>query len=249
MVSAGIDVGSRTIKIVVLDDGAVVRRDVVEATSRPRDCALSLMSSLPSCPIVATGYGRDMLDVERQVPTITEIKAHALGARYFFPTCTGVIDIGGQDLKIVALDTNGKIARFEMNDRCAAGTGKFLEVMAHQLGYSLDEFGPAALRGREGVTINAMCTVFAESEVIGLVNRDHPREDVARALHNSVARKISAMYGRLDADESRMVLSGGGARNPAIVNILRRELGVTISVPDDPRIVGAVGCAIEAAGR
>ena len=244
--TAGIDVGSSTVKLVVLDGDAIQHQSVADATAEPAKAALGLLERVPSCSIVATGYGRDLLELKRSVPTISEIKAHAMGARFMFPACTAVVDIGGQDLKVTGLDGAGKVARFELNDRCAAGTGKFLEIMAHRLGYSLEDFAAAALAGSETITISAMCTVFAESEVVGLLNRGHGRGDIARALHHSVVKRIAAMFKRTEPRTEAVVATGGGALNNALVTLLAEALAIHIQAAPDPQIVGALGCALHA---
>lgn len=246
MKSVGIDIGSRTIKLVVLDGDTIDRAEVVSAASAPLEAAHSLLAGYEGLPTVATGYGRDFLDIKDAAQTITEIRAHGIGARHFFGDAGAVIDIGGQDLKTISLDAHGRVARFEMNDRCAAGTGRFLEIMAEQLGYSLEQFAAAALRGKASIVINAQCTVFAESEVIGLINRNCPREDIARALHRTVAKRIAAMFSRLGTVSGRVVMTGGGARSGALVALVGEIAGIAPSVPPAPEIAGALGCAIHA---
>lgn len=242
--SAGIDIGSSTIKFVVLEDGRIKRWEVVQATSRPLLVAKSLLDSVGNdIPVFATGYGRDLLDADRAIPTISEIKAHSLGARFLFPYCRSIIDIGGQDVKVISLDSNGKLIRFEMNDRCAAGTGKFLEVMSQRLGFSLENFGDAALRGKAGIKINSLCTVFAESEVTGLLNRGIDHFDISRALHLSVVNRIQSMFSRIDASGPTAV-TGGGAKNSALVALLRDNLQVDTFSSEYSQIAGAIGCAI-----
>jgi|WetSurSiteA1Bulk_404760.scaffolds.fasta_scaffold63863_1 (R)-2-hydroxyacyl-CoA dehydratese activating ATPase len=246
-ITAGIDVGSSSIKLVVMENLSVVKREVIPATFRPFYTARDLLALVPEgSPVFATGFGRDLLNTGCGMPTITEIKAHALGARFMFPNCGTVIDIGGQDLKIINLDTKGKVARFEMNDRCAAGTGKFLEVMAQRLGYTLSDFSKAAEAGKDSVTISAMCTVFAESEMVGLINRGFSREDISRALHRSVVKRIAAMYKRLDSENSFTVVTGGGARNSALLALLGETLCATIHHSGDSQFAGALGCALSA---
>ena len=246
-ITGGIDIGASSIKLVVLENLSIVKREVVPATFRPLDTARDFLALVPKgSPIFATGFGRDLLDTEFNMPTITEIKAHALGARFLFPKCETVIDIGGQDLKIINLDTKGKVARFEMNERCAAGTGKFLEIMAQRLGYTVSDFSKAAEAGRDSVTISSMCTVFAESEVVGLINRGFSREDISRALHRSVAKRIAAMYKRLDSESSFTVATGGGARNGALLALLGETLSTIIQSSDDSQLAGALGCALSA---
>jgi (R)-2-hydroxyacyl-CoA dehydratese activating ATPase len=245
-VAAGIDIGSSTIKLAVVENGRIRHWEVAPSASQPFTTANSLLKTLePAIPVVATGYGRDFIESERPVPTISEIKAHALGARFLFPSCKSTIDVGGQDVKVITLDASGKVARFEMNDRCAAGTGKFLEVMAHRLDLTLEDFGAAALRGNDGIKISSLCTVFAESEIIGLINRGCSTEDISRALHWSVVKRIATMYSRVEASGPTIV-TGGGAKNVALVQLLKERLGVEIVNSEYAQIAGAVGCAISA---
>ncbi|MBD3344040.1 MAG: 3-hydroxyacyl-ACP dehydratase [Chitinivibrionales bacterium] len=246
MGTCGIDIGSRTIKMVFLTKGSLSRWEVMDSGSYPLKTARRLLAQFPECPTMATGYGRHLLELEN-IPSVTEIKACARGARHFFPEAGSVIDIGGQDLKVIVLDKNGKTARFEMNDRCAAGTGKFLEIMAATLECSLQSFGAMALKGKESVRLNSMCTVFAESEVISLLNRNCPKEDIALALHTSVVKKISSMYSRLSGTAETIVLAGGGAYNTGLVALLEKSLKKRILVPDNPQIVVAAGAALLAA--
>ncbi len=246
MIAAGIDIGSRTVKTAVIEGRAIVRLDIADASSSPLDAARSLLRSLPSCPLVATGYGRDLLDIADGVPTITEIKAHGLGARFLFDAVSAVIDIGGQDIKVISLDEAGRVRRFEMNDRCAAGSGRFLEIMAGRLGYSLDEFGRAAMAGQAEVVISSMCTVFAESEVVGLLNKNIDRRHIAGALHRSIAKRILAMYRRADPLSSCIVATGGGAKNPALISFLAHALGAEVKSSPECQAAGAIGCAMYA---
>lgn len=244
--SAGIDLGSTTIKLALMQDGQIIRRELESSSANPQRAAISLLKAVPKeCPVLATGYGRDLLELEHNIPTITEIKAHAAGARFLFPECAAVVDIGGQDVKVIKLDTNGRVNKFEMNDRCAAGTGKFLEVMAQRLGYTLDEFQRASGHGKENVTINSMCTVFAESEVVGLLNRGFSREDIGRALHRSIARRIAAMFGRAcNGDESHILATGGGSLNHCLVAMLGEHIKLPIQTSEQAQFAGAIGCAI-----
>lgn len=242
--SAGIDLGSTTIKLVIMENGVVVNKELVGTAPHPLDTARALLRRVPAgCPLLATGYGRDLLEVELDVPTITEIKAHAAGARFLFPECAAVIDIGGQDVKAIALDNRGKVAKFEMNDRCAAGTGKFLEVMAHRLGYTLDEFADVTTTGSDTVTINSMCTVFAESEVIGLLNRGINREAIAHALHQCIAKRIAGMFSRISTVQGPVLVTGGGSLNKLLVAFLGNLLCRTVATHELAQYAGAIGCA------
>lgn len=249
MQGIGIDIGSRTIKTVLYDNGAIAHREVVDATSRPYRIATAIRQRFQTLPMLVTGYGRHMLEQE-DVASITEIRACAVGTGHTMPGVRTVIDIGGQDLKIICLDTRGKVARFEMNDRCAAGTGRFLEIMAEKLDFALADFGTAALQGSPRLTISSVCTVFAESEVIGLLNKNESRKDIAYAVHKSVTNKIAGMYTRnRTAPDAPVALVGGGALNPAVVSLLDTHLGITVTVPDEPQIMAALGAAVLAAEK
>ena len=243
-ISAGIDLGSTTIKLVLIENGVLVKKEIADTASHPLETARALLRHVPDgCPLLATGYGRDLIEVDRNIPTITEIKAHATGARFLLPECAAVIDIGGQDVKAIALDNCGRVAKFEMNDRCAAGTGKFLEVMAHRLGYPLDEFADVLAMGSETVTINSMCTVFAESEVVGLLNRGIKREAIAYALHRCIAKRISGMFCRISTLSGPVLVTGGGSRNRLLVSLLGRLLGRAVATHEFAQYAGAIGCA------
>jgi len=178
-----------------------------------------------------------------ETPTVTEIKAHAKGARFFFPEARTVLDIGGQDSKAIALFANGKVKKFEMNDRCAAGTGKFLEIMARTLGFDLDAFGREALAVDKDLMISSMCTVFAESEVTSLIAKGQNRREIARGLHLSVIRRAAGMLARV-APEGEIVFTGGVANNPCMRTLLAEKLGRAVRVPDEPQFSGALGAAL-----
>ncbi len=239
----GIDIGSRTIKLVHLAGDTVSRREVADATSRPAEVVATLLADHPGIPCLATGYGRHLLEIH-DIPSVTEIKACARGVASLYGGNRTVIDIGGQDVKVIVLDDRGKVSRFEMNDRCAAGTGKFLEIMAQRLDYTLKDFGRAALAGSDSLTISSLCTVFAESEVIGLLNRSERREDIARAIHRSVIKKVSGMFKRIAPPGGSVTAVGGGVRNQAVVQLLEGELQRPIDVPEHPQIVAALGAAL-----
>jgi (R)-2-hydroxyacyl-CoA dehydratese activating ATPase len=244
--SAGIDIGSSTIKLTVLENGCMRNWEVAPSTSQPLLAAHSLLNTLePDIPVVATGYGRDLLESERIISTISEIKAHAIGARFLFPSCRSIIDIGGQDVKVISLDVSGKVNRFEMNDRCAAGTGKFLEVMAHKLNLSLENFSASGLEGKDGIKISSLCTVFAESEIIGLLHRGCSTENISRALHWSVVNRIKTMFSRVEAIGPTAV-TGGGSRNGALIHLFQESLQSDILSSEHSQIAGSLGCAISA---
>lgn len=243
MIKAGLDIGSRTIALVEIDGSGLVSADVQDTTYDPAAECRRLIAGKDFESITATGYGRHLAAELFGAKVITEIKAFALGARHVNPDCRAILDIGGQDVKVIALDGLGRVADFEMNDRCAAGTGKFLEVMAAVLGFSLPEFGEAALTATAPVKINSTCTVFAESEVVSLIARGEPRNNIALGLHEAVADRVIAMLNRVKVDE-RIFFAGGVARNAAMREVLSRRLGITVTVPDNPQIIGAIGAAL-----
>jgi len=242
----GIDLGSRTVKVAAVENGRMVDHQISESGFDPHQQSLAMLKKYGPIRIVATGYGRHLAHKHFAQEVITEIKAHAIGARHFHPECRTIVDIGGQDSKVISLDGAGRVVNFQMNDKCAAGTGRFLEIMAAGLGYTLSEFGPAALEASGDVSINSMCTVFAESEVISMKNRGIPPRDIAGAVHASVVSRLSNMLERAGYGDT-VVFSGGVARNPCIVAMLRERLGgVRLESPPEPDIVGALGAAIHA---
>jgi (R)-2-hydroxyacyl-CoA dehydratese activating ATPase len=245
LVVTGIDIGSRTIKLIVLDapHDRIIASRKVETTFNPLEQSRLVLAKAPGDRLIATGYGRKLAQDNFQAETITEIQAHALGARRLFPECSSILDIGGQDTKAIALDERGRVRKFEMNDRCAAGTGKFLEFMATSFQLPIEEFGNFALQGEPGLVINSMCTVFAETEATSLMARGHKPQDIALALHLSVVKRSLSMLRRVSTNGS-LVFSGGVARNRCVANLIEREIGSSLLVPEDPDMVGALGAAL-----
>lgn len=241
---AGIDIGSRTIELVVVDDRDEVQDSLQADTGfDPIVEAKKLIDKVEFHHITATGYGRNLFEIAFDSPTVTEIKAHATGAWTLFPEVLAILDIGGQDSKAISLLANGRVKKFEMNDRCAAGTGKFLEIMANSLGYKIDEFGPEAMLAERNLNISSMCTVFAESEVTSLIAKGESRREIAGGLHESVVRRAAAMVNRV-AGEGDIVFTGGVGKNPCIVRSLAERLGRKVFVPDEPQSIGAFGAAL-----
>jgi predicted CoA-substrate-specific enzyme activase len=241
---AGIDIGSRTIELVVVNGaGAIVASRQADTGFDPIAEAKRLIDGVRNDRIMATGYGRTLFETHFNAPTVTEIKAHAKGARAFFPDARTVLDIGGQDSKAISLFENGKVKKFEMNDRCAAGTGKFLEIMAQNLGYEVADFGDEALRAEKGLQISSMCTVFAESEVTTLIAKGKSRREIALGLHLSVIRRAAGMVKRISSN-GEIVFTGGVAKNPCMRALLEEKLGRSIRPPKDPQMVGAFGAAL-----
>jgi len=253
MITLGIDLGSNTIKTVLLEDGrnilgSTVRKTGHDSSKITQEC---LDDSLAQAGIsrdkirktVATGYGRVSCEIADK--EISEITCHGKGAYFRMPEARTIIDIGGQDSKVISLSDNGKVIDFVMNDKCAAGTGRFLEVMAGALGAELDEFGDISARSENPVNISNTCTVFAESEVISLMARREPIENIIAGLHKSIAARVLALAGRLRI-EDKVALTGGVARNSGIRRALETAGDRTIEVPESPQTIGALGAALHA---
>jgi predicted CoA-substrate-specific enzyme activase len=239
----GLDIGSRSVDALWLHDGEIVDAAVADSGFDPASVAAAFVRRGAHDVIVATGYGRHVARESFAATVVTEIKAYAVGASALFPRARAVLDIGGQDTKVIALASPGKVADFEMNDKCAAGTGKFLEVMARALGFSLAEMAAASLGAAEGVHISSMCTVFAESEVTGLVHRGEDRGRIARGLHDAIARRTIGSLKRVGA-AGPLVFAGGVANNPAMVALLREAYDDEVLVPREAQLVGAYGAAL-----
>lgn len=248
MRAGGIDIGSRTVKLVEVDAaGHVLTSAKVDTTPDVTGDCLRMLSSRQLDRFLATGYGRSLAEIEFSASSVTEIKAHARGAEAATPGCRTVLDLGGQDMKAIALDGTGRVQRFEMNDRCAAGAGRFLEMMAGVLRYDIEDFGRAALEGSDTVSLSSMCAVFAESEVVGLLTKGRRRDDIARAAHRAIARRACSMLGRVQA-QPPVVFSGGGALNVCLVRFIEEGLGWPLVVPREPQMIGAFGAALLALG-
>lgn len=243
---AGIDIGSRSIELVLLNSDGVLRQVKSPTTFDPLGQCQRLMAGIDGSRVIATGYGRKLFAEsfpQVNVSTITEIQAYALGARFLYPEARTVLDIGGQDTKVISLSETGKVLRFEMNDRCAAGTGKFLEFMAVALQVPLETFGEFALRSDRRIQISSMCTVFAESEATSLMARGERPENIAMGLHMAIVSRTTAMLRRVGISFP-LVFAGGVAHNPCAVRLLEEQLGLPVTVPDNPDMVGALGAAL-----
>lgn len=244
----GIDIGASTAKAVVFDEGIVSKVVISSGFDTKKTAEEVFEKGLEKAGItekdvkyiVATGYGRIMVPMASK--TITEITCHAKGAYYLDSTVKTVIDIGGQDSKGISLD-NGKVQDFVMNDKCAAGTGRFLEVMARALEVELKELGELSMKSQEKVSISSTCTVFAESEVISYKNQGKKKEDIIAGLHEAIASRIYAMVNQIPVKEKIMV-TGGVALNQGVVHALKTKIGKEITIPEDPQIVGALGAAL-----
>ena len=245
----GIDVGSTTVKIVGIDSEGVLIWHVLEsAEPRVEDQVVRLMAQADrefgvpdGIPLVATGYGRKL--VQQAARQVTEISCHARGVFTELSNGGTLVDIGGQDSKVIRLSPSGKVMDFTMNDKCAAGTGRFLENTAYRLRVPVDRLGAEALSTDEEVTISSTCTVFAESEVISLIAHGVPLEAILRGLHRSLVRRVVAMVQSVGL-RAPLMLSGGVAHNPAIQYMLAEETGEEVILPNHPQLAGAYGAAL-----
>ncbi len=250
---AGVDVGSLTTKSVVVLNGAIAGYSLIPTdvklgteksglTSLQKALEVAKLSRDDLKYIVATGYGR--ISAPYANKTVTEITCHARGAHYLHPSTKTIIDMGGQDCKAIRLDKDGNVTDFAMNDKCAAGTGRFLEVMANVFKVKLDDLGPLALKAKEVVPMSSTCTVFAESETISLLARGEKPENIIKGIHHAIANRISGMFSRVGV-ENDVFFSGGVAKNVGMKAALEEVLKARIVAPEyDPQLVGALGAAI-----
>lgn len=250
MAVAGVDIGAVATKVAILAEGRILSYKFLPsgydgngAAKKALRLALeeAHLSQGDLQYIVSTGYGRRVFSEANK--TITEITAHAEGVESLFPQARTVIDIGGQDTKAISLSEGGQVVNFQMNDKCAAGTGRFIEVMARVLHVRISRMGQLALRSTSPARINSMCTVFSESEVISLLTNGRRREDVAAGLCESIARRITAMVRCVGLREP-IVFTGGVAKNVGMIAALQKELKTTLLIPPEPQLVGALGAAI-----
>jgi (R)-2-hydroxyacyl-CoA dehydratese activating ATPase len=250
----GIDIGSLSCDAVLIDDkGDLVAWTVVPTGARTvvaveraqaevLDKAGIAASDVGA--MIATGYGRNR--VEGRLKSVTEITCHARGMRHLLPDARVMVDIGGQDSKSIRLDDRGGVADFAMNDKCAAGTGRFLEAMARALEVDVDEFGELDRGATKDLTLSSMCTVFAESEVVSLIAEGAVVPEIVRGLHRAIAARTRALVKRVSPrlDGVQVAMSGGVARNAGVVRALSEVLGSPVQVPPEPDTVGALGAAL-----
>ncbi|MFC1859464.1 acyl-CoA dehydratase activase [Thermodesulfobacteriota bacterium] len=251
---AGIDIGSLTAKFLILQENTIVAQEIIFtgasgkiAPYRVMEAALKKANlSLDDIGyIVATGYGR--ISVPFADKQVTEITCHARGAHYLVPSAKAIIDVGGQDSKVIKLGDAGKVAEFAMNDKCAAGSGRFLDVMAGALEEKVESMGSLSLKSTNRIEISSTCTVFAESEVVTHIAAGVPKEDIIAGVHYSIAAKVAGLFKSRIRDkfqEAEVVMTGGVAQNIGVVRILEEKLGCKITIPPEPQTVGALGAAL-----
>lgn len=247
----GIDSGSTSTNAVILNGKReIVASGSVRTGAKTSESAARILAEMLEksglsrsdlAVIVSTGYGRVSIPFADR--NVTEISCHGKGARYFNPNVMTILDIGGQDSKAIRLNEAGEVADFAMNDKCAAGTGRFLEAMARTLELELSELGPVSLQSRQEVPISSMCTVFAESEVISLIAQNCEKADIARGVHRAIAGKACSLLARVNPCPEYM-MTGGVAKNPGVVRAVEEKLGAELFLCPDPEIVGAVGAAL-----
>ncbi len=247
----GIDIGSLSTKVALVADGKVIYTDVERSTHDFKAVGKMMFERMLEKMaltrkdinlVVGTGYGRYTIDFADK--KVTEITAHARGVQYFVPEVRGIIDIGGQDSKAMIINPkSGKVLDFQMNDKCAAGTGRFLEIMAKALETPLDELGKIALGAKKVEPISSMCTVFAETEVISLFAQGAKKEDIIAGIHDSIAKRVASMAKRVGVSEP-LVFCGGVAKNIAVKTKLEEHLKMKITVPELPQMTGAIGAAL-----
>lgn len=256
LIYAGIDVGSLSTDVVLLDAAGAVLGSAITATgASTRKAAREAMEAALSAAggraddivcTVATGYGRGM--IETADLRVTEITCHARGARHLFPGALTVLDIGGQDSKVIRLSHEGKVADFAMNDKCAAGTGRFLEVMARTLEMDLEQMGGRSLLASRSLPVSSTCTVFAETEVVSLIASGAAPDDIAWGVHLAISDRIAALAERIGVVPPA-VMTGGVAKNPAARKALEDRFGLRFLVPEEPQLAGALGAALIALER
>jgi predicted CoA-substrate-specific enzyme activase len=252
MIAAGIDIGSLSTETVIFDKktGVLGHSIVLTGGSSKEASERSLKQAVENANItrdqvsriVSTGCAREIVDFADQ--RITEITCIAQGVSHLHPECRTIIDIGGQDTKVIRVDEKGRVLEFDMNDKCAAGTGRFLEVMANALAVKLEKMGERSLDHQHELKISSICTVFAESEVVSLVSEGHPVEDILHAIHNAIADRTLGLLERIGEVETPVVMTGGVAKNIGVVKALEEKLETTLAIYSEPQIVGALGAAL-----
>lgn len=249
---AGCDVGSLTSKAVIMKDGKIIGQSIIKSKPRPQDSANAAMeTALLKAGVVmkdivyciGTGYGRDKIPFVKEVQS--EISCHGKGARWLLPSVQTVIDIGGQDCKTMKIDADGNVARFIANDKCASGTGRFLEVMANVLGTDIDSLGKMSAKARSPITLATACTVWAQADVIKYINSGIPLEDIGAGINSAMAQRVAILVNAVKP-EGDLFMTGGVAKNVGVVSTLEKLVGRKIKKARkaDPQIAGAIGAAL-----
>lgn len=250
MITAGIDIGNQSIKVIILEkneilsaQSLVISGDVNTVSQKAFEMALKggQISRETISAILVTGVGKEKVTLANSYAT--ELSCHTKGAHYYFPGVRTVIDIGAENCRISKCDQEGRLTDFTMNDKCATGTGVFLETVAKMLETNLADMGALSLKSERKLTLTTTCAVFAESEIVTEIHRGSPKEEIMWGAHGSVALKTASLLKRIGITED-VVMTGGVAKNIGVVEALKAQLGVNILVPPNPQIVGALGAAI-----
>lgn len=253
MITAGIDVGAKWVKVVLLRDGAVIARareltgfEQQASVEKAFAAALSQAGCEPSDVdrVAATGAGRR--DAPGRPIDLTEVTAAAIGTVHLEDSARTVIDVGAEEGRAIKAGPDGKVVDFAVNEKCAAGSGAFTEAMARALETPVEQIGPLSLKSTQEIPMNAQCAVFAESEVVSLLHAKTPKQDIARAVHDAIANRIVSMARKVGVNEDVVVI-GGVAKNVGFIESVQRELGVTVKIPEHPDFVSALGAALHAA--
>jgi benzoyl-CoA reductase subunit D len=250
VITAGIDMGAKNVKVVILKDDKILSKGLILGGFDQKASAEKVFNETLHKAglshdniehVVATGAGKDVAPYANE--EISMMGADALGGAFLFPSARTVIDVGAEEGRAVKCDEKGKMLDFVINERCAAGAGTFVEAMSRALEVKLEELGPLSLKAEKAVPMNAQCTIFAESEVVSLIHAKTPKADISRAIHDAIADRIASMTRRLGVQRD-VVLVGGVAKNAGFIESLKRALGVDLLVPDEPDFVGALGAAL-----
>jgi len=251
MIVAGCDVGSLSAEAVIMSDGSIISSEIIRVRPRPEQSATDVMDkalarvgltykNIECC--VSTGYGRERIPFANG--NVSELSCHGKGAQWLVPSVRTVIDVGGQDCKVIRVDENGKLINFVMNDKCAAGTGRFLEFMAKVLGVGIEDLGPLALATERPAPITNMCSIYAESEVLHYVYEGKNPAEIAAGINHAMAERVNSLVKRVGVEKD-ICITGGVAKNIGVVKNLEEMLQVNAeALPVDPQIVGAIGAGL-----
>ncbi|AXH09425.1 hydrogenase [Malaciobacter halophilus] len=241
----GVDIGSTYTKICGLDDSQnIIDTKIIPTIVNQDEIVKEYLQDKKVEMLVSTGYGRHMIEEIFSCPVISEIKAHAKAAYYFQNDADMVIDLGGQDSKVIKLDLSGGFIDFKMNDKCAAGTGKFLEIASNRMGLKLEEFSKIGFEATKELSISSMCAVFAESEVISLIAKKESASNICYAVHESIASRLASMARKFAIKSDKIIFSGGGALNPFLLYLVSKKLDKEVIASKYPQLAGAIGSAL-----
>lgn len=248
---AGIDVGSVSAEAVIIDEQKILSYSIVktggesvQTAAKAMEKALTATNSVSLKDlkyIVATGYGRVIVPFAQE--SVTELSCHALGAHFQYPATRTILDIGGQDSKAIRCNEQGKMVDFVMNDKCAAGTGRYLEIISRVLSLPLEEIGTLSLKAKQPASISSRCAVFAKSEVLSLNRSGMPKEDILAGVHDAIAGRANELLNRIGI-EKELVVTGGVAKNQGVVRKIEERTGVPVILLEEPQIIGALGAAL-----